>query len=424
MARVEDIKQGVLHDLYPRLYGPSYNQEVMDERYTALAEEHTHLFGVKDFSLFSTAGRSELGGNHTDHNQGCVIAATINLDTIAAVSRRDDNIVTLISEGYPPVEVYLDNLEKVDLEENTTEALVRGIAWAFKDRGLEIGGWQANTTSAVLKGSGLSSSAAIEVLCATIFNHLFNDNTLPATELAIIGKFSENHYFGKPSGLMDQLACAHGQIIGIDFADEEDPVITPLNISFIEHGYHLTIVDTGGNHADLTPEYAAVPIEMRQVAAFFEKEQLRQVDANEFFAKIKAVRAAVNNDRALLRAIHFFEENERVGQMIEALQQEDILTYLELVMESGESSFCFLQNLYPSTLVAEQGLSLAIALTKRILGPQSAVRVHGGGFAGTIQAYVLDADLSRYVEEMERVFGEGSVSVIAVRSEPTACIAE
>jgi galactokinase len=397
---------------------------VMDERYTALAEEHTRLFGVKDFSLFSTAGRSELGGNHTDHNHGCVIAATINLDTIAAVSRRDDNIVTLISEGYPPVEVHLDNLEKVDLEENTTEALVRGIAWAFKDRGLEIGGWQANTTSAVLKGSGLSSSAAIEVLCATIFNHLFNDNTLPATELAIIGKFSENHYFGKPSGLMDQLACAHGQIIGIDFADEEDPLITPLNISFIEHGYHLTIVDTGGNHADLTPEYAAVPIEMRQVAAFFEKEQLRQVDANEFFAKIKAVRAAVNNDRALLRAIHFFEENERVGQMIEALQQEDLLTYLELVMESGESSFCFLQNLYPSTLVAEQGLSLAIALTKRILGPQCAVRVHGGGFAGTIQAYVLDADLSRYVEEMERVFGEGSVSVIAVRSEPTACIAE
>ncbi len=424
MARVEDIKQGVLHALYPRLYGPSYNQQAMDERYIALAEEHIRLFEVKDFSLFSTAGRSELGGNHTDHNQGCVIAATINLDTIAAVSKRNDNIVSLISEGYPPVEVHLDNLEKVDLEENTTEALVRGIAWAFKDRGLEIGGWQANTTSAVLKGSGLSSSAAIEVLCATIFNHLFNDNTLPATELAIIGKFSENHYFGKPSGLMDQLACAHGQIIGIDFADEEDPLITPLNISFIEHGYHLTIVDTGGNHADLTPEYAAVPIEMRQVAAFFEKEQLRQVDANEFFAKIKAVRAAVNNDRALLRAIHFFEENERVGQMIEALQQEDLLTYLELVMESGESSFCFLQNLYPSTLVAEQGLSLAIALTKRILGPQCAVRVHGGGFAGTIQAYVLDADLSRYVEEMERVFGEGSVSVIAVRSEPTACIAE
>lgn len=424
MATITDIQNGALHHAYRGLYGSTYDTDDQDRRYLALAEEHLRLFKERDFSLFSTAGRSELGGNHTDHNLGRVIAATINLDTIAAVSRRSDNTVTLISEGYPAVEVDLSSLEKVDREENTTEALVRGIAFAFKERGLAIGGWQANTSSRVLKGSGLSSSAAIEVLCATIFNHLFNDDVLTPVELAIIGKFAENHYFGKPSGLMDQLACASGGIVGIDFADEQNPRVTPIPISFSDWGYHLVIVDTGGNHANLTPEYASVPIEMRSVAAFFGKAQLREVAYNDFFASIKEVRASLANDRAVLRAIHFFEENRRVEAMLHALQEKDIDAYLSLVNQSGESSFCFLQNLYPTTLPTEQGLSLAIALTLSILGSEATVRVHGGGFAGTIQAYVKDEDLEQYVKKMEKVFGNGSATVIEIRSTATACIAE
>ncbi len=411
-----------MHSSYSGLYGSSFDEADQDRRYSALAKEHTRLFGSPSFSLFSTAGRSELGGNHTDHNLGKVIAATINLDTIAAVSRRSDQTVVLISEGYPPVEVDLSNLEKVVSEENTTEALVRGIAFAFKERGLAIGGWQANTSSRVLKGSGLSSSAAIEVLCATIFNHLFNDDTLDPIDLAIIGKFAENHYFGKPSGLMDQLACGFGGIVGIDFADEQNPVVTPIPVSFSDWGYHLVIVDTGGNHANLTPEYAAVPKEMGLVASYFGVRYLRQIDANTFFSSIQQLRAHINNDRAILRAIHFFEENRRVDGMLHALQHNDIDSYLDLVNMSGESSFCFLQNLYPTTLPSEQGLSLAIAMTKVILGRSATVRVHGGGFAGTIQTYVKSDDLGHYVKEMERVFGKGSATVIEVRSTPTTCI--
>jgi len=424
MATIKDIQHGALHTAYRGLYGSSYDRNDQDARFLALGEEHLRHFGEHDFSLFSTAGRSELGGNHTDHNLGRVIAATIDLDTIAAVSRRADNTVVLISEGYPAVEVDLSSLEKVEGEENSTEALVRGIAFAFKKRGLVIAGWQANTSSRVLKGSGLSSSAAIEVLCATIFNHLFNDDALTPVELAIIGKFAENHYFGKPSGLMDQLACAHGGIVGIDFADEQHPLVTPIPVSFSDWGYHLVIVDTGGNHANLTPEYASVPIEMRKVAACFGKAQLREVAYTDFFASIKAVRERLNNDRALLRAIHFFEENRRVEAMLRALENKDIDAYLALVNKSGESSFCFLQNLYPTTLPTEQGLSLAVALTKSILAGDTAVRVHGGGFAGTIQAYVKEKDLEHYVKEMEKVFGRGSATVIGIRSTATACIVE
>ena len=424
MATINEIKDGALHHAYRGLYGSSHDQHDQDRRYLAVAEEHLRRFGEHTFSLFSTAGRSELGGNHTDHNLGLVIAATITLDTIACVSRREDNTVHLISEGYPAVEVDLSNLEKVPHEENTTEALVRGIAYAFKERGLSIGGWQANTSSRVLKGSGLSSSAAIEVLCATIFNHLFNDDTLDPIDLAIIGKFAENHYFGKPSGLMDQLACGYGGIVGIDFADEQNPTVTPIPVSFSDWGYHLVIVDTGGNHANLTPEYASVPIEMRHVASFFGKAQLREVAYNDFVSSIKAVRESINNDRAVLRAIHFFEENRRVEAMLHALANENIDAYLDLVNRSGESSFCFLQNLYPTTLPTEQGLSLAVALTKSILGSDAVVRVHGGGFAGTIQAYVRDEELEYYVTEMETVFGCGSATVIEIRSTPTACIAD
>ena len=424
MATVEMIKKGLLHEVYPHLYAKRYDKNEMDERYISLLESHTKLFKNKDAKLFSTAGRSELGGNHTDHNLGKVLAATINLDTIAAVSLRDDNRVVLVSEGYPSVVIDLASLEMVEKEKNTTEALLRGIAFAFKEKGIAIRGWQANTTSRVLKGSGLSSSAAIEVLCGTIFNHLFNEDKLSPIELAIIGQFSENHYFGKPSGLMDQVACANGGIVSIDFKDAKNPIVTPVPFSFEKHGYHLVIVDTGGNHADLTPEYAAVPKEMRQVASFFGKQNLREIESEAFAKALPQLRKQLNNDRALLRAIHFFGENERVSEMLSALKKEDMQTYLGKVRSSGESSFCFLQNLYPTTYPQEQGLSLGIAMTKEVLGDGSTVRVHGGGFAGTIQAYVPTDKLSLFSDYLESVFGKGSVTVIAVRERESCCIAE
>jgi len=424
MATVEMIREGLLHEVYPHLYAKRYDKDEMDVRYSSLLDTHAKLFKTQNAQLFSTAGRSELGGNHTDHNLGKVLAATINLDTIAAVSLRDDNRVLLVSEGYPSVEINLASLEMVEKEKNTTEALLRGIAFAFKQKGIAIGGWQANTTSHVLKGSGLSSSAAIEVLCATIFNHLFNEDRLSPIELAIIGQFSENHYFGKPSGLMDQVACANGGIVSIDFKDAKNPVVTPVPFSFEKHGYHLVIVDTGGNHADLTPEYAAVPKEMRQVASFFGKRNLREVEIENFTAALPQLRKQLNNDRALLRAIHFFGENERVCDMLSALKIEDMQTYLLKVRSSGESSFCFLQNLYPTTNPQEQGLSLGIAMTKEVLGDGCTARVHGGGFAGTIQAYVPTDKLTVFTPYLESVFGKVSVTVIAVRERQSCCIAD
>ncbi len=424
MATIEMIRKGDLHQTYPHLYATQYDKDEMDTRYVSLLESHNTLFKESRAKLFSTAGRSELGGNHTDHNLGKVLAATINLDTIAAVSPRNDNRVVLISEGYPAVEIDLANLDMIEAEQNTTEALLRGIAFSFRQRGIAIGGWQANTTSRVLKGSGLSSSAAIEVLCGTIFNHLFNEDKLSPIELAIIGQFSENHYFGKPSGLMDQIACANGGIVSIDFKDAKNPIVTPVPFSFEKHGYHLVIVDTGGNHADLTPEYASVPKEMRQVARFFNKQNLREVKAEAFAEALPKLRKQLNNDRALLRAIHFFRENERVSNMLSALKQEDMKAYLGNVRSSGESSFCFLQNLYPTTYPQEQGLSLGIAMTKQILGDNATVRVHGGGFAGTIQAYVPTDKLTLFSEYLESVFGKDSVTVIAVRERESCCIAE
>lgn len=424
MATIREVERGELHPLYPQLYGKDCDTEQMDSRYLSLIGQHTRLFNQESPSLYSTAGRTELGGNHTDHNLGKVLAATINLDTIAAVSPRSDSKVILDSEGYPRVEVDLKDLSLHEQEKNTTESLIRGIAHAFKQRGLTLGGWQANTTSNVLKGSGLSSSAAVEILCGTIFNHLYNNDVLSPVDLAIIGKYSENTYFGKPSGLMDQMACAYGGIIGIDFKDEAQPGITPINYSFADHGYHLVIVDTGGNHADLTPEYAAVPKEMRQVASTFGKNNLREVGEEAFFAALPELRKQLGNDRCLLRAIHFFAENKRVDSMLASLDQHNFEGYLKAVRESGESSFCFLQNLYPSFYPQEQGLSLAIATTKAILGDDATVRVHGGGFAGTIQAYVPDEKLASYTTQIKALFGEQSVTRIAIRSRQTCCLAE
>ncbi len=407
--------------LYKDLYGDKYDRNDMDQRYESLLRRHEELFGVSEdkVALFSTAGRTELAGNHTDHNLGMVIAGTINLDTIAAVSLRNDSKVIVNSEGFPEVVVDITDLEIKKEEENTTHALLRGIAKAFTDRGIKIGGWQANTTTRVLKGSGLSSSAAIEVLCAEIFNNLFNDDKLEPVELAKISQYAENVYFGKPSGLMDQIGCAQGGVVGIDFKDNKNPVLTPIAIDFEKFGYDLVIVDTKGNHADLTGEYAAVPVEMKEVAAFFGKSVLREVDYEEFIDSLPLLREKIKNDRAILRAFHYFNENLRVKAMLDCLKEDDFDSYLYYVEESGNSSFKYLQNVYPTINVKEQGLSLALAVSEDFLYGEGVCRVHGGGFAGTIQAYVPKDLTEDYIELIDSIFGPGSATVLAIRKKPT-----
>ena len=411
-----------LHQVYPDLYGNEYDEQEMDRRFEDLLKRHEELFGKKDAAIFSAAGRTEIAGNHTDHNLGKVIGGTINLDTIGAVSRRSDNKVIINSEGFPVVEVDISDLEPKEAEKNDTAALVRGIAEGFRRRGLTIGGWEANTTTRVLGGSGLSSSAAIEVLIAEIFNNFYNEDVLEPIELAKIGQFAENVYYGKPSGLLDQACCAQGGIVGIDFKDSGNPVLTPLDVDFSSYGYTMIITNTHGSHADLTGEYAAVPPEMREIAAFYGKKNLREVEFSDFLRDMAEIRKKVQNDRALLRAYHFFTENKRVDLMLQELKDGDIDTFLYLVEESGNSSFRFLQNVYPSSSPANQGLSLAIALSEEILRGDGASRVHGGGFAGTIQAYVPDNLIDRYISGMEGLFGKDCTTKIAIRKMPVARI--
>lgn len=411
-----------LHKVYPDLYGKIYDEKDMDARFAALKATHKEVFGTDATALFSTAGRTELAGNHTDHNLGCVIAGTINLDTIAAVSLRDDKRIILQSEGFPTVDVDVNDLTIHEDEKNTTHSLIRGIAKAFENRGLKVSGFQANTTTRVLKGSGLSSSAAIEVLIGEILNSLFNEDKLAPVEIAKIGQYAENVYFGKPSGLMDQIGCAEGGVVGIDFKDNKNPVLTPLAIDFAQYGLNLVIVDTKGNHANLTPDYAAVPNEMRAVAAYFGKSALRDVCYKEFLNSLKAVRETVKNDRAILRAYHYFNENMRVEKMLKALENNDINEYLRLVKKSGRSSFEYLQNVYSTLDVKEQGLSLGLAVAEEILKDEGAYRVHGGGFAGTIQAYVPSSKLEEFKATMDGLFGDGSATVLAIRKAPTCRI--
>lgn len=412
----------MLHGIYPALYGTGVDASQADKRFLALIEMHEKRFGAQEAALFSTSGRTELGGNHTDHNLGLVLAASINLDTIAAVSKRDDKRIVLDSMGFPLVEVNLDDLAKKDGEKGTTASLVRGIASRFQELGYSLTGWQASVTSNVLQGSGLSSSAAIEVLVATIINHLDAEDTLDPVSLAQISQYAENSYFGKPSGLLDQVSCAHGGIVAIDFENPKRPMVEPVLVDFKEHGYDLVITDTRADHSGLTDCYASIPKEMKQVAACFGKSVLREVDPGLFMESLPQIRSKVDNDRALLRAIHFFQENGRVLQMIHALKEKDMESYLSLVNQSGESSFCFLQNAYPPNDAAHQAIPLAIALSKEFLGGEGAVRLHGGGFAGTIQAYVPQQMTEAYIDAMENVFGKGCSTLIAVRSLKTSAI--
>lgn len=397
-----------------KLYGAD-SVSMQQERYSAAQKAFTDIYGEADnIRIFSAPGRTEVGGNHTDHNRGCVMAAAVGLDVIAVVSQTEGNTVSVKSEGFPEDAVDISDLEIKENEKNSSAALIRGVAAGFKNAGLNVGGFKAYTTSNVLKGSGLSSSAAFEVLIGTILSYLYNDGKVSAVKIAQIAQYAENAYFGKPSGLMDQMASSVGGFITIDFKDTENPVIDSIEYDFAASGYNLCIVDTKGNHADLTPEYSAIPAEMKSVAKFFGKNELRDITKEQLIENIAEVRKACG-DRAVSRAFHFFDDNERVGKEASALKSKDIGSFLKLVTESGNSSFKYLQNIFAVKAPHEQGLVMGLYMSENILSGRGAVRVHGGGFAGTIQAFVPVEMTEEYAEKMEKVFGKGSCYKLYIR---------
>ena len=365
---------------------------------------------------FSAPGRTEIGGNHTDHQHGCVLAAAVNLETEAIVWLDETNTIQIESDGYPAVTVELDDLTVREDEKNTTAALIRGVASKFVQLGAKLSGFRARVHSTVLPGSGLSSSAAFEVLIGTILNELFFNKKLTPVEIAQIGQYAENVYFGKPCGLMDQMASAVGGMVYIDFADPREPKVQKLDVDLAKYGYGLCIIDTGADHADLTDEYAAIPQELAQLCRCFDRDYLREIPREKFIRKLPELRGKVS-DRAILRALHIYQENDRVEQMAEALRWDDFDAFLELVNESGRSSWMYLQNITPAGAVDHQEMAVALALCKMHLCGEGACRVHGGGFAGTIQAFVPLDRLTRFKQEIETYLGEGSCHVLEIRSQ-------
>ena len=373
-------------------------------------------FGGAPERYFSAPGRTEIGGNHTDHQRGRVLAGAVNLDTVAAVRTNGTNIIRIQSKGYPMSVVDLANLEPVETEINATPALIRGVAARFAQLGCKVAGFDAYCESTVLPGSGLSSSAAYEVLIGTIINHLFFSGKASQPEIAMIGQYAENVFFGKPCGLMDQTASAVGNLVTIDFFDRDNPVIEPVNFDFASCGHALCIIDSGADHADLTEEYAAIPGEIKAVAAYFGKEVLTQIDENEFFANIPALRQACG-DRAVMRCIHFYQENARVPLQVAALREGNFDRFLALVKQSGYSSYMYLQNVIPAGYKAHQDVAVALGLCEHFLGGRGAYRVHGGGFAGTIQAFVPFDILDTFVAGMDGILGSGACHVLRIRSQ-------
>ena len=398
------------------LYGGNENALAEQRaRYAKLIERHEARFGKADGDIcfFSAPGRTEIGGNHTDHNLGRVLAAAVNLDTVAAVTKSADGVIVVDSEGYRPITVDTADLSVREDELGTTAALIRGVAARMAELGYKVGGFHAAVTSNVLRGSGLSSSAAFEVLMAAILDGLYNGWVLDAKERAQIAQRAENLHFGKPCGLMDQMASSVGGLVTIDFKDPT-PVVEALPYDFKAKGYSLVVVNTGGDHGDLTDDYAAIPAEMKAVAAQFGRKVLREIDPAEMEAAIPKLRGKVS-DRAILRALHFYDDNARVPMQVAALRGDELDAFLSLVIESGESSWKLLQNVYARA--QEEQMALALELSRRVLRGRGAWRVHGGGFAGTIQAFVPDDLLGAYVKKLEASFGAGACAVLSIRPE-------
>lgn len=406
------IANGDFNQSFSMLYGDIDSAKL---RYSEAVESFSEIFeNTDEIRLFSAPGRTEVGGNHTDHQHGCVLAGSVNLDVIAIVSPNEDGKIRIKSKGYPMDTIDVTNLEKNTQEKGKSSALIKGVCKRFADMGCEIKGFNAYTTSNVLKGSGLSSSAAFEVLIANIVNNLFNNGKTDAVEIAKIGQFAEREYFGKPCGLLDQMASSLGGFTYADFENPEKPITESIDLDIRNYGYTLCVVDTGGNHANLTNDYADITLECKAISNALGVDFLRDADSDRFYTEMADLRKKCG-DRAVLRAFHFFNEQNRVALQRKALKDGDFEGFLKLVNESGQSSYDYLQNLYSNSAVNEQGLSLAIALTKNFLNGKGACRVHGGGFAGTIQCYIPTNMLDDYKAMIENVFGNGSCFVLNIR---------
>ena len=417
MGNITLIKNDIFNKKYDGVLACLYSDvESARTRYISALDEFQRLFGDdREVRIFSAPGRTEIGGNHTDHQHGRVLAAGIELDVIAIVSENNDNKIKIKSKGYDYEEVDLTDLSEKSEEAGKSRALVRGMAAAFKNKGKNLAGFDAYTESRVLKGSGMSSSAAYEVLIGTVINGLFNESAESAITIAKMAQYAENVYFGKPCGLMDQMASSVGGFIYIDFSDIENPYVEKINYNLADYGLSLCIVDTGGSHADLTDDYADIISEMKSAASVFGKKYLGEISKTDFCNNLSAVREKAG-DRGVLRTIHFLNENERVLKQKSALKNNLTEEFLGLINESGDSSYTLLQNLYSAKNPKNQPLPLAIAATKTFLKEQGAARVHGGGFAGTIQAFVPNCMLEDYKKYIEKIFGKGSCHVLKIRN--------
>ena len=391
----------------PRHITSPAEKQVLDTGFAA-------VFGGTPERYFSAPGRTEIGGNHTDHQRGRVLAAAVNLDTRAAVRVNGTDTVRILSKGYPMSEVNLAELTPKAEEINSTPALIRGVAARFAQLGCDVRGFDAYCESTVLPGSGLSSSAAYEVLIGTIINGLFFDGKVSQPEIAMIGQYAENVFFGKPCGLMDQMASAVGNLVTIDFFDKDKPVIEPVDFDFASCGHALCIIDSQASHADLTDEYAAIPGEIKAVAAAMGKEVLTQIDEADFFAALPRLRKQCG-DRAVMRCIHFYQENARVPLQVAALQNGDFDGFLQLIKQSGYSSYMYLQNVIPAGYKEHQDVAVALALCEHYLSGRGACRVHGGGFAGTVQAFVPFDILESFRAGIDAVLGSGACHVLSIR---------
>ena len=384
------------------------------EKKAVLDAGFASVFGGQPERYFSAPGRTEISGNHTDHQRGRVLAGAVNLDTVAAVRVNGTNVIRIQSKGYPMCQISLDQLEPREDEINSTPALIRGVAARFAGMGCDVRGFDAYCESTVLPGSGLSSSAAYEVLIGTIINHLFFEGKVSQPEIAMIGQYAENVFFGKPCGLMDQTASAVGGLVTIDFADKNHPDIRPVKFDFASCGHALCIIDSRADHADLTDEYAAVPNEIKELAAELGKEVVLEVDEADFYKAIPELRKKFT-DRAVLRCVHEYQENARVTRQVAALENGDFDTFLRLTKESGYSSWMYLQNVIPAGYTEHQDMAVALALCEKYLAGRGAYRVHGGGFAGTVQAFVPKDILDEFVAGIDAVLGEGACHVLSIR---------
>lgn len=409
------INDGTYDENLKAVYVTDEAVQSQKPRYVETLNDFGELFGYdREVNIMSAPGRTEVCGNHTDHNNGKVLAASINLDAIAVVSKNDDNIIRVKSKGHKMNVVDLNDLVPNEANFGSSTTLVQGVAATIKNLGYTVAGFDACTASDVMGGSGLSSSAAFEVLLGSVLSYMFNDGKISPVEIAKVAQYSENVFFGKPCGLLDQMASSVGTFVTIDFKSVKDPIIKKIDFDFSKSGHSLCIVDTHGNHSDLTDDYAAVRTEMESVAQALGKNVLREVSYEEFFAALPELTGRVN-DRAILRAIHFFNENKRVEKAVECLESNDFEGFKQVIIDSGRSSFMLNQNVYTPKNPTEQKLSLALAISKELLDGKGAWRVHGGGFAGTIQAFVPNDMLDTYKKTIEGVFGEGSCHVLIIR---------